>query len=228
MTHHDPSRTAGLLARLLGPADPELTCEDCFEELDRYVELELAGRDATPSCRACGRTSRAARPAARTTTASPHCWPPSHTRPTPSAVGLQPVCRCPPRPGSAPRAGGPEKLGDAVLAALLREPQRPRSIAVGEVHIDAARDQRAHGPHVRAFTGAEHDRLVQRRPAQPVDVITLDAGVEQATHDPRMASFGGADQAGAVEAVLVVDQRTVGQRQLSSRRSSPTSLVAIR
>jgi hypothetical protein len=46
VSHHDPSRTADLLARLLGPADPELTCEDCFEELDRYVELELAGRDA--------------------------------------------------------------------------------------------------------------------------------------------------------------------------------------
>jgi hypothetical protein len=46
VSHHDPSRTADLLARLLGPADPELTCEECFEELDRYVELELAGRDA--------------------------------------------------------------------------------------------------------------------------------------------------------------------------------------
>ena len=46
MSHHDPSRTADLLARLLGPAEPELTCDECFEELDRYVELELAGRDA--------------------------------------------------------------------------------------------------------------------------------------------------------------------------------------
>jgi hypothetical protein len=46
VNHHDPSRTADVLARLLGPADPELTCEECFEELDRYVELELAGRDA--------------------------------------------------------------------------------------------------------------------------------------------------------------------------------------
>jgi hypothetical protein len=35
-----------LLARLLGPAGPELTCEQCFEQLDRYVELELAGADA--------------------------------------------------------------------------------------------------------------------------------------------------------------------------------------
>ena len=35
-----------LLARLLGPLGPELTCEQCFEELDRYVELELAGQDA--------------------------------------------------------------------------------------------------------------------------------------------------------------------------------------
>ena len=35
-----------LLARLLGPAEPEVGCDVCFDELDRYVELELAGKDA--------------------------------------------------------------------------------------------------------------------------------------------------------------------------------------
>lgn len=34
------------LLRLLGPGRPELGCEECFEALDRYVELQLAGRDA--------------------------------------------------------------------------------------------------------------------------------------------------------------------------------------
>jgi hypothetical protein len=34
------------LARILGPAGPEVSCEDCFELLDRYVELELDGADA--------------------------------------------------------------------------------------------------------------------------------------------------------------------------------------
>ena len=34
------------LRRLLGPAEPEVGCEVCFEELDRYVELELEGQDA--------------------------------------------------------------------------------------------------------------------------------------------------------------------------------------
>jgi anti-sigma factor RsiW len=34
------------LAALLGPGRPEIGCEECFEELDRYVDLELAGRDA--------------------------------------------------------------------------------------------------------------------------------------------------------------------------------------
>jgi hypothetical protein len=33
------------LGRLLGPAGPEVGCDACFEELDRYVELELAGKD---------------------------------------------------------------------------------------------------------------------------------------------------------------------------------------
>jgi hypothetical protein len=31
--------------RLLGPAGPEVGCDECFGLLDRYVELELAGED---------------------------------------------------------------------------------------------------------------------------------------------------------------------------------------
>ncbi len=41
--HIDPQ---GLLGRLLGPTGPELTCEECFDQLDIYVELEAAGHDA--------------------------------------------------------------------------------------------------------------------------------------------------------------------------------------
>ena len=33
-------------ARLLGPAGPEVSCDECFERLDEYDELELAGADA--------------------------------------------------------------------------------------------------------------------------------------------------------------------------------------
>jgi hypothetical protein len=35
-----------VLQRLVGPVGPELSCEQCFEELDRYVELEIAGAPA--------------------------------------------------------------------------------------------------------------------------------------------------------------------------------------
>jgi hypothetical protein len=34
------------LARVLGPGRRELSCEQCFALLDRYVELELAGTQA--------------------------------------------------------------------------------------------------------------------------------------------------------------------------------------
>ena len=34
------------LGRLLGPAEAEVGCDACFQELDRYVEAELAGKDA--------------------------------------------------------------------------------------------------------------------------------------------------------------------------------------
>lgn len=34
-----------LIALLLGPAEPEVSCEECFERLDEYVDLELQGVD---------------------------------------------------------------------------------------------------------------------------------------------------------------------------------------
>ncbi len=64
MTRPDRTDLEGLVARLIGPAGPELTCEQCFENLDRYVELELAGARADEhvpgmrahlqGCPACG------------------------------------------------------------------------------------------------------------------------------------------------------------------------------
>ena len=35
-----------LLTRLLGAAGPEVSCEECFELLDEYVELEIACESA--------------------------------------------------------------------------------------------------------------------------------------------------------------------------------------
>ncbi len=35
-----------LIGRMLGPAGHEVTCGECFELLDEYVDLELAGHDA--------------------------------------------------------------------------------------------------------------------------------------------------------------------------------------
>ena len=50
MSAHDRSAAepelSGLLARVLGPVGPEVTCEQCFELLDEYVDLEIAGADA--------------------------------------------------------------------------------------------------------------------------------------------------------------------------------------
>jgi predicted anti-sigma-YlaC factor YlaD len=43
MERPDPKQVLG---RLLGPSEPEVDCDVCFDELDRYVELEVAGKDA--------------------------------------------------------------------------------------------------------------------------------------------------------------------------------------
>ena len=42
----EPSEIGRLVARLLGPAESEVSCATCFEELDRYVELQVSGADA--------------------------------------------------------------------------------------------------------------------------------------------------------------------------------------
>jgi hypothetical protein len=55
VSDHRPEQSAHLLARLLGPAGEELTCDECFEQLDRFVELDLSGREvdaAVPGMRA--------------------------------------------------------------------------------------------------------------------------------------------------------------------------------
>jgi hypothetical protein len=43
MEDRDPKN---VLSRVLGPDGPEIGCDACFEELDRYVELEITGADA--------------------------------------------------------------------------------------------------------------------------------------------------------------------------------------
>ena len=61
-------RAEQLLSTLLGSSRPEVSCNECFEHLDRFVELELAGSDAERTipgvrahlegCRACGEEHR--------------------------------------------------------------------------------------------------------------------------------------------------------------------------
>jgi hypothetical protein len=41
-----PRDTRDTLGRVLGPAGPELGCDECFEQIDRYVDIELTGGDA--------------------------------------------------------------------------------------------------------------------------------------------------------------------------------------
>lgn len=83
----EQDKDTGLLARLLGPAEPELSCEQCFDHLDRYVELELSGEDADAAvpgmrahlqgCLACGEEHRSLRDLAASERAAPEPPPAS-------------------------------------------------------------------------------------------------------------------------------------------------------
>ncbi|MEZ5155748.1 MAG: hypothetical protein R2718_06530 [Solirubrobacterales bacterium] len=41
----EPQNRITDLSELLGPAGPEVSCEECFELLDSYVDVELCGGD---------------------------------------------------------------------------------------------------------------------------------------------------------------------------------------
>jgi hypothetical protein len=43
MQHPDLKQAFG---RLLGPNGAEIGCDECFQQLDQYVELEIAGHNA--------------------------------------------------------------------------------------------------------------------------------------------------------------------------------------
>src|SRR3954465_13429326 len=79
----DVTRT--LRARL-GPAGPELTCAQCFDHLDAYVEHELAGRDADAAVPGMRAHLEGCPAYPRTTTASPRWSAPSASRAAPEAT----------------------------------------------------------------------------------------------------------------------------------------------
>jgi anti-sigma factor RsiW len=47
MTRTNRTDHEHVLALLVGPAEPELTCEQCFDLLDRYVDFELTDPSRT-------------------------------------------------------------------------------------------------------------------------------------------------------------------------------------
>jgi hypothetical protein len=49
-----------LIRRVLGPAGPELTCEQCFEHVDRFVEVEVRDGVAAAEAAVPGMTAHLA------------------------------------------------------------------------------------------------------------------------------------------------------------------------
>jgi hypothetical protein len=59
----EPAVLKGMVRNVLTTREDEIGCEECFEEIDRFVEIALAGKDAAEAmplvqdhltrCRAC-------------------------------------------------------------------------------------------------------------------------------------------------------------------------------
>ena len=76
----DRTDSADTIKRVLGPSEPEILCDECFEKLDEYVDVELQGGDpdqAVPGlrphldgCPACHEEYESLRELARTDSGS--------------------------------------------------------------------------------------------------------------------------------------------------------------
>ncbi|HEU0318825.1 MAG TPA: alpha/beta family hydrolase [Solirubrobacteraceae bacterium] len=133
-----------LLAALLGPPGPELTCEECFDALDRYVDLELDGAAAdrlVPGMRAhraggpaCHEDHESLRELVRAHDAPPSSGPPGVDPPLMRTVSIP--------------------AGAAVLDGDLAFPDPGRGLVVFAHGSGSGR----HSPRNRAVAGALHAR----------------------------------------------------------------------
>ena len=89
---------------------------------------------------------------------------------------------------------------------------------VGKADIGAGRNQPLDDPYMPLAAVAEDDRLQQRRPAEPVDMVDVDAGGDQRFDRLDMPALGGGDEGGAAVAVDARKVRAVRERQLRISR----------
>ena len=85
-----------------------------------------------------------------------------------------------------------------MIAALAGVGEGGRALAILDVGVGAGLHQRLDGGDVVRPAIAEHDRLVQRGPAAPVDVIERRVVGDQDAHDLDVAEMGGGAQGRAV------------------------------
>ena len=90
----------------------------------------------------------------------------------------------PERARAQPRAPARSRIstisGEALAAGMG---ERGHPAAVREIDVGACGDELPHDLGVLGAAVAEDDRLEERRPAEPVDVVDLDRGLEQAADD---------------------------------------------
>lgn len=65
--------------------------------------------------------------------------------------------------------------------------------AGGQLDVRPSRDELPDGVDIPLAAVTEDDRLMQRGPAEPVDVVHLHARTQKPADDARMPAFAGAD-----------------------------------
>ena len=111
--------------------------------------------------------------------------------------------------------GSLEHTAEPVIAALASHLERGEPLLTGgPVELHAAGHEHLYGRELVRLVGTEPDGLVDRLVADPVHVVLVDPGTQQASHDEVVTTLRRPDQSRAVPAVLGVDVRTGGERQL--------------
>lgn len=104
-----------------------------------------------------------------------------------------------PLPGCSLGFQQPDDLGVAACPGVR---ERRHAVAIGEVDIRAVLDQQSHDLLVGRAPIGQDDRLEQRGPAKPVDVVHVDVGLREEIADHLdVAALRGRDQRHAAEPV---------------------------
>jgi hypothetical protein len=118
-----------------------------------------------------------------------------------------------------------QKPLDLAIAAPARMLKRRDAVAIGEIDVGSGLGQETDDLGIWRPPIAQDDRLEQRRPSEPVDVVDIDAGLDQRPYGLDMSALGGRNERGSTETVSALQVRAMREGEAQDVEMTPTGAV---